>query len=107
MRFTTLEGSTPRHQFGMHAALDLPARLHFDAMFRRLSAIRQIPEIVTGEGLPGYAELSLRLAWDGWRQMELALVGQNLLHDHHAEFGGPASRGDVQRGVYGKIAWGF
>ncbi len=91
----------------MRAAMDLPARFQFDALFRSLSAIEHIPEIVTGEGLPGYSELNLRLAWDGWRQVELSLVGQNLLHDHHPEFGPPASRGEVERGVYGKIAWGF
>jgi iron complex outermembrane receptor protein len=102
-----LEGSTPRHQFGLRSYLDLPGRFQFDVMFRRLGAIRQIPQIVTGEGLDGYAELDVRLAWDGWRRMEISLVGQNLLHDHHAEFGEPASRGEIQRGVYGKVAWGF
>ena len=102
-----LEGSTPRHQFGLRSYLDLPARFQFDVMFRQLSAIRQIPQIVTGEGLDGYAELDVRLAWDGWRRVEISLVGQNLLHDHHAEFGEPAARGEIQRGVYGKVAWGF
>jgi iron complex outermembrane recepter protein len=102
-----IEGSTPRHQFGLRSYVDLPARLQLDLMFRRLTAIRQIPQIVSGEGLPGYAELDVRLAWDGWRRVELSLVGQNLLHEHHAEFGEPASRGEIQRGVYGKLAWGF
>ena len=102
-----LAGSTPRHQFGLRSYLDLPARFQFDVMWRRLSAIRQIPRIVSGEGLAGYAELDVRLAWDGWRRLELSLVGQNLLHDHHAEFGEPAARGEIQRGVYGKLAWGF
>ena len=102
-----LEGSTPRHQFGLRSYLDLPARFQFDVMFRHLSAIRQIPLIVTGEGPDAYSELDVRLAWDGWRRMEISLVGQNLLHDHHAEFGAPASRGEIQRGVYGKVTWGF
>jgi iron complex outermembrane receptor protein len=102
-----LAGSTPRHQFGLRSYLDLPARFQFDVMFRRLSAIEQIPQIVTGQGLAGYAELDVRLAWDGWRRIEISLVGQNLLHDHHAEFGEPAARGEIQRGVYGKVAWGF
>jgi hypothetical protein len=39
--------------------------------------------------------------------VELALVGQNLLHKRHAEFGaGPASE-QVPRGYYGKVAWSF
>jgi iron complex outermembrane receptor protein len=44
---------------------------------------------------------------NGWRQLELSVVGQNLLHDRHAEFGPPEARGEIERGVYGKIAWGF
>jgi hypothetical protein len=74
---------------------------------RALSALRQMPSIVTGDGIKGYTELDLRLAWHGWRRIELSLVGQNLLHDHHAEFGPPAQRGEVERGVHAKIAWGF
>jgi iron complex outermembrane receptor protein len=106
-RGTFLEGSSPRHQLGLRSFLDLPARFRFDAQFRHATAIRHIPQIVSGEGLPGYSELDLHLAWDGWKQLELSLVGQNLLHDHHLEFGQPGARGEIQRGIYGKVAWGF
>ena len=36
--------------------------------------------------VPAYAELTLRL---GWRRgpTELSIVGDNLLHDQHPEFG--------------------
>ena len=102
-----LEGATPRHQFGLRSSADLPGRFQLDALFRRIAAIRQLPEIVSGEGLPGYSSLDVRLAWNGSRQMEIALVGQNLLQGRHLEFGAPASRGEVQRGVYAKVAWGF
>jgi iron complex outermembrane receptor protein len=102
-----LEGSTPRHQFGLRSFLDLPSGFQFDAQFRHLSAIRMLPAIPTGEGVSGYSELDTRLAWRGWKQLEISLVGQNLLHDHHAEFGAPAARGEIKRSVYGKVAWGF
>jgi len=102
-----LDGATPRHQFCLQPTLDLPARFQIDARFRHLSAIRRLPAIVNGEGLPGYSELDLRLAWGGWRRAEVSLVGQNLLHDHHPEFGAPDARGEIERGVYGKITWGF
>jgi iron complex outermembrane receptor protein len=72
-----------------------------------LSAVRQLPSIVSGGGIEGYTELDLRLAWRGWRRMEISVVGQNLLHDRHTEFGAPAQRGDVERGVYARVAWGF
>ena len=46
----------------------------------------------TGVGLPDPA----------W---ELSLVGQNLLHDEHAEFGAPANRVAIGRSGYLEIAW--
>jgi iron complex outermembrane receptor protein len=102
-----LEGSTPRHQLGVRASVDLPVRATFDAQFRLLSAVRQIPQITTGEGVPGYGELDVRLAWAGWRRLELSVIGQNLLHRRRAEFGPVEMRGEIERGVYVKLAWGF
>lgn len=102
-----LEGATPRHQFGLRSFLDLPGGFQIDAQFRSLSAVRRSPEIATGERIPGYSELDVRLAWQGSKQIEISLVGQNLLDNHHAEFGEPASRGEIERGVYGKVVWRF
>jgi iron complex outermembrane recepter protein len=101
-----LEGATPRHQFTLRSLLDLPHGFELDAQFRSLSRIEELPEIATGEGIAGYSELDVRL---GWRSgaMEIALVGRNLLHDHHLEFGTPAARGEIERSVYGKVAWRF
>jgi iron complex outermembrane receptor protein len=101
------EGSTPRHQFGLRSLLDLPARLEFDVQFRHHTAIRSLPTITTGGGIPGYSELDARLAWQAWKQMEISVVGQNLLHPRHVEFGAPAARGEIQRSIYGKLSWGF
>jgi iron complex outermembrane receptor protein len=102
-----LAGATPRHQFGVRSSMDLPAHFQFDAQFRALSRIRQLPSIISGEGISGYEELDARLAWDGWRQLEFSLVGQNLLNSRHIEFGAPGARGAIERSIYGKIAWGF
>jgi len=102
-----LEGSTPRHQVGLRSFLDLPAAFQVDAQFRHLTDIKKLPSIVNGTGIPGYSELDARLAWHGWKRLEISLVGESLLHDHHVEFGSPATRGEIQRSVYGKIAWGF
>jgi iron complex outermembrane recepter protein len=102
-----LEGATPRYQLGVRSFLDLPASFQLDGQLRSLSAVRLLPSVLSREGIEGYTELDLRLAWRGWRQMELSLVGQNLLHDRHAEFGAPTQRGEVERGMYARIAWGF
>lgn len=102
-----LAGSTPRHQFGLRSLWDLPAAVQVDVQYRYQSAIRHIPAIVNGDGIPGYSEVDLRLAKRISPQLELSLVGQNLLHDHHPEFGTPQARGEIERGVYAKVAYGF
>jgi iron complex outermembrane recepter protein len=101
------EGATPRHQFGLRSFLDLPAGVQLDGQLRSLSAVRQLPPVPSGEGVAGYTELDLRLAWRGWKQIEVSAVGQNLLHGHHPEFGPREQRGEVERGIYAKVAWGF
>lgn len=99
------EGSTPRNQFGLRSAIDL-AGFQIDAFLRHIGAIRHDPQIVTGEGIPAYTELDLRIA-RAWNRIELALAGRNLLHAHHPEFGSPAHRGQIERSVYASIAWRY
>jgi iron complex outermembrane recepter protein len=58
------------------------------------------------QNVPAFVSLDARLAWSAGRQLELAVVGQNLLADHHVEFGGnSASRTEVRRGVYGQVTY--
>lgn len=102
-----LAGATPRHQFGLRSYLDLPGGVQMDIHYRYLSAIRHIPDIVDGSGISGYSEVDLRLAKRVSTQLELSLIGQNLLHDHHAEFGAPEARGEIERSVYAKAVWTF
>lgn len=100
-----LAGSTPRHQFGLRSFLDLPLNWQFDVHFRYVSAIRSIPDIVDGSGISDYAEMDIRLARRLSEQLEVSLVGQNLLHEDHIEFGTPEARGEIQRSVYAKVTW--
>lgn len=102
-----LEGTTPRQQFSLDSLLDLPGRLQLDAQFRYATRLDRMPDLPSGEGIDAYSELDVRLAWQASEQLELSLVGQNLLHDHHPEFGTPATRGELERSVYGKAAWRF
>ncbi len=61
-------------------------------------------------GVPSYFTLDLKLAWRPIKNLELALVGQNLLEDRHQEFRPEQFSTQVyemQRGVYGKLTWQF
>jgi iron complex outermembrane recepter protein len=106
-RGVLLEGATPRHQLSLRSLLDLPGRWQLDAQFRYSSELEQLPGTVADPGIDAYSELDLRLAWQASEQLELSLIGQNLLHDQHLEFGTPATRGEIERSVYGKAAWRF
>jgi iron complex outermembrane receptor protein len=100
-----VEGATPRHQLSLRSSLDLPHDFELDATFRSVSELRSLPQIVSGPGIPGYSELDLRLAWAVRAGLDLVIAGQNLLHDHHDEFGAPAARGENARSVYGKVVF--
>ena len=94
------ESHTPDRQFFFHSSVDLPAHLGFDAGFRAIAG-------VTNQPVPAYAELDARLGWQPDPRLELSVVGQNLLHDRHAEFGTPPALREIRRGVYGSVQWRF
>ena len=62
------------------------------------------------QGVENFWELDLRVGWEFRDGAELALVGQNLLHDHHFEtvvkiIDYPPTQ--VQRGLYARVTWGL
>ena len=79
------EGNDPPYHFGFRSSLDLPRRLELDAHIRRVAAL-------PNPAVPAYGELNLRLGWHATARVELALIGQDLLHAQHPEFGGLAPR---------------
>lgn len=101
-----VEGATPRHQWGLRSSFDLGDAIQLDLMFRSLSAVISSPETIGG-AVPGYSELDVRVAWQATEQLQVSVVGQNLLNERHVEFGSPDVRGEIERGVYGKISWDF
>jgi len=97
------ESNSPDRQFSVRSSADLPARLTLDGTFRYVGDI-------ANQQVPAYGELDVRVGWQPVPQLELSAVGQNLLHDHHAEFGSPSTPGgrrEIRRGVYGAVAWRF
>jgi iron complex outermembrane receptor protein len=105
-RGQSLEGATPRHQLSLRSYLDIGSGFQLDALFRHQTDIERLPAIPSGEGIDGYAELDVRVAWQ-IGSVGLSVIGQSLLHDHHIEFGEPLARGGIERGVYAKIVWRF
>ena len=94
------ESQVPDRQFFLHSSVDLPAHVRLDAGLRAIGDIAK-------QRVPSYSELNARLTWQPTAQLGLSVVGQNLLHDRHAEFGAPATRRELERGVYGLVEWHF
>ena len=95
------ESHTPDRQFFVWSSVDLPADLRLDAGLRAIDDI-------SNQQVPAYAELNATLSWQPMTNLDLSLVGQNLLHDRHVEFGAPGpTRREIERGVYGALAWHF
>ena len=100
--FGSAEAADSKHHLSLRSSFDLPGHLGLDAGFRYVSAITN--PIVP---VPGYSELDLRLAWLARPKLELSVVGQNLLHRRHVEFGVAGSMQAIKRGVYAKAVWRY
>ena len=74
------EANDPGYLVTLRAGVSLPRRLEADFWWRAVGAL---PD----PAVPAYAELNARLGWRPNDRIELALVGQDLLHAQHPEFG--------------------
>jgi iron complex outermembrane recepter protein len=97
------EGASPRHQFFLSPSLDVYSNLQFDATLRYVD---ELPTYL----IDAYAELDLRLGWQPLPQLEVALVGRDVLRGDHAEFNDifvdilPTR---AQRSFYASLGWKF
>ncbi|GAB4280004.1 MAG: TonB-dependent receptor plug domain-containing protein [Deferrisomatales bacterium] len=98
------EDKTPRHQVQLHSFADLTDRLSLDV------GVRYVDEIPRG-GVNPYLGLDVRLGWRPLANLELALVGRNLLESRHREF--PVEEfirlaaTEVERDFYATCTWSF
>jgi iron complex outermembrane receptor protein len=93
------ESQAPDRQVLLQSSVDLPAHLQLDGVFRYVG---ELPN-----GLAAYGEINARVTWQPVAAVDFSIVGQNLLHKRHAEFGSPTARRGIERGVYGMAQWHF
>lgn len=108
------EGQSPTHQFYLQSSLTLPHRVEFDLIGRFVSSLHGFnPSSTPGfsDTINNYVSLDAILGWKPVKNLELEVVGQNLLANHHAETGAnPTVRNpavEILRSVYGKVTWNF
>ena len=74
--------------------------VELDSTFRVVSSL-------PAPAVPRYAELDARIGWTATSTLEVSLIGRNLLHSQHPEFGSLPNREEVQRNIYGRLAFRF
>jgi iron complex outermembrane recepter protein len=72
------EHSSPRHQACVRASLDAGEGVELDLMTRWVGGL-------SADNVEDYTELDARLGWRATPRIDVALVGQNLLHAEHFE----------------------
>jgi iron complex outermembrane recepter protein len=101
------ETADPEHQFSIRSSLNLPKNVEWDAALRWVDTLRTNNGPTPGT-VPSYFELNTRVAWHASQRLELSLSGENLLHNRHTEYGFPdPSRVEIERSIYGKLAWRY
>ncbi|MDE3067861.1 MAG: TonB-dependent receptor [Verrucomicrobiota bacterium] len=100
------EGSSPQQQVALRSMMDLPHGVSFD------TALRYVDQVPAHQ-IQGYFELDARLGWRINKNWEVAVVGQNLLHDQHAEYAPSYIKTqngavtEIPRGVFGTVTLRF
>jgi len=72
--------------------IDLPGNLQLDGVFRYVDSL---PAKTSADILTWICDWG----WHATKNVELSLVGQNLLYGHHPEWSGGTQ---IQRGIYTK-----
>lgn len=100
---TTDEGSSPHNQVSLQSLVDLGWNIQFDSTLRYVDTLLA-PKI------PSYLTMDVRVAWSPRKDLEIAIVGRNLLDDQHPEFAPTfigTQKSEVQRSVYGTVVWRY
>jgi iron complex outermembrane recepter protein len=95
------EFNDPDHQTALRLYANLPRGFELDTFVRYVSMLPH-PRV------PAYGELDARFGWVSPGGHEIAVVGRNLLHAQHPEFGAPGPRRhEFQRSIRLRTTWRF
>lgn len=107
------EGLNVPHQVSLRTQWDFAPKWQWDMNLRYLSRINMpvTENLSTATSVRAYVTLDARLAWKMRKDIELSLVGKNLLDKQHLEFtslkGIDYLRTEVPRSAYLQMRWEF
>ena len=98
---TYIPDDSPANQVRFYSSWDIGNSWNLDL------GLRYVDQLADGS-IPAYLTMDLRLAWHPNDQYEVALVGRNLLDNHHPEFA-YENYGyvvdEVRRTAYAQLTW--
>lgn len=102
------EKSHPAHQLSLRSMMDFGNNITLDVWAYYVDDLERTSFSIPVP-VPAHTSLNVRLAWRPANDLELSLVAQNLLDDHHLEFVGENvfSPTEIERSVYAQIRWDF
>ena len=98
-----VQGTSPSHQAQLRSHMDLA---HFLTWDTNAYFVDRLPAAL----IASYTRLDTQLSWRLAESMELSVVGQNLLQDHHNEFNNElqnVNSSQAKRSAYAKWTWRF
>jgi len=100
----SIEGNDPEFQWNIRSHMNLSSSWEFDQLLYYVGAPKS-------QQVRSYFRLDLRLGWHPAKNVEVSLVGQNLLDSQHQEWGDVRiqtnDRNLIERSVFGKLVFKF
>jgi iron complex outermembrane receptor protein len=96
-----IEGENPDHQLSFRSSIDLLKNIKMDIGFRYVD---DLPSL----NIKNYLNLDICLSWQTSRNLELSVVGRNLLQSPYYEYRGvaiPFISTKIERSLHGVINW--
>lgn len=100
---------SPQQRFSLRSSQSLMQNVDLDFLFRYVDSNHVQGLLFGSDVIKDYVSLDIRLAWRPVDDIELALVGQNLLDAHHLEYRQEnlTRPTEIDRGMYGRLSWRF
>jgi iron complex outermembrane receptor protein len=92
-------GYDPSHTWQIRSAFNIAPDKELDIFVRRASKLTYPDEV------DAYPAVDARLGWQVRKDINIALIGQNLLGTEHAEYGSQLFHSELPRAVFLKFVW--
>jgi len=92
-------GIDPSHTWQIRSSFNISHNKEFNIF------IRHAGELTYPDQVDEYTAVDARLGWQVRKDIEVSLIGQNLLGTEHAEYGSRLYRSELPRAVFLKLVW--